>query len=257
MSNIPRGRFVWYQLNASDVDAARDFYTDVIGWKTQLWEEGDGPPYTMLVNEAGPVGGIMAMPEDARGAPQHWLAYVSTPDVDKTVMQARDHGAQVHVPPSDLAVGRFAVLADPQGAAFAVFAPNEPPEDTAFAPQRGDVSWHELLTTDYEKALGFYSELFEWEKTESMDMGETGIYQMYGRHGKSLGGMFNKSPEMPAPPNWTLYFMVGDVNERVERIKSLGGQILNGPMEVPGGDLIAQCLDPQGGAFAIHSVTES
>lgn len=65
--------------------------------------------------------------------------------------------------------------------------------------------------------------------------------------------MFNKPAEMPGPPFWLYYIMVPDVKAVVEKIKGLGGQILNGPMEVPGGDLIAQCLDPQGAAFAIHS----
>jgi predicted enzyme related to lactoylglutathione lyase len=209
----------------------------------------------MFVNDKGPMGGILAMPDDAKaaGAPQHWLAYISTPDVDKTVARASERGAQVCVPSTDLDVGRFAVLADPQGAGFAVYAPKQPGEDTAFAPAVGDASWHELLTTDYESALGFYGDLFGWEKTGSMDMGEAGTYQMYGRRGDTLGGMFNKNPDMPGSPHWLVYFKVGDVAERIGRITTLGGQILNGPLEVPGGDLIAQCLDPQGGVFAIHS----
>jgi uncharacterized protein len=68
-----------------------------------------------------------------------------------------------------------------------------------------------------------------------------------------LGGIYNKPADMPAPPHWLLYMSVDDVNAVVPRVKELGGQVLNGPMEVPGGDLIAQCLDPQGAAFAIHS----
>lgn len=257
MSTIPTGRFTWYQLNATEPDAAFEFYSALIGWSKELWTGGDGPPYTMVVRDDGvPVGGIMALPEEPRksGTAQHWLAYISTPDVDRTVMQARDHRAQIFVPPTDLpGIGRFAVLADPQGAPFAVFAPLEPPEDTAFAPQLGDVSWHELMTTDYPNALAFYTDLFDWEKREAMDMGEAGSYQLFGRGGSELGGMFNKTAEMPAPPNWLLYFRVDDVDKQVKRLDGLGGQLLNGPMDVPGGDRIAQCMDPQGGAFAIHS----
>lgn len=80
-----------------------------------------------------------------------------------------------------------------------------------------------------------------------------GIYQIYGRKEITLGGMFNKPAEMPGPSFWLYYIMIPDVNEGVEKIKDLGGQLLNGPLEVPGGELIAQCLDPQGAAFAIHS----
>ncbi|NIR74645.1 MAG: VOC family protein [Gemmatimonadetes bacterium] len=86
-----------------------------------------------------------------------------------------------------------------------------------------------------------------------MDMGEGNMYQMFHGGAHPLGGMFDRPDEMPGQPGWLLYIMVDDVNESVEEVKKLGGQILNGPMEVPGGDLIAQCVDPQGAAFAIHS----
>ncbi len=256
MAKGPLGRFTWYQVNATDVDAARDFYTDVAGWHAEKLPMQDGSEYTEFYAGKIPVGGIMAMPDEAKqgGAPQHWLSYISTPKVDDTVAKARELGAQVFVPPTDIPdVGRFAVLGDPQGAAFAMFTPADPPEDTPFEPALGEISWHELMTTDYKAAFAFYSTLFGWQKREAMDMGEGNIYQLFGRHDRDLGGMWNKPDDMPAPPNWLLYIRVADVAERVERIKTLGGQLLNGPMEVPGGDLIAQCIDPQGGAFAIHA----
>jgi predicted enzyme related to lactoylglutathione lyase len=83
-------------------------------------------------------------------------------------------------------------------------------------------------------------------------MGEMGLYQMYGRNGKTLGGIFRKPAEMPGPSAWLYYARVADVNAAVEAARQQGGQVLNGPMEVPGGDLIAQLLDPQGGMFAVH-----
>ncbi|MCJ7753754.1 MAG: hypothetical protein MUP13_04255, partial [Thermoanaerobaculales bacterium] len=97
------------------------------------------------------------------------------------------------------------------------------------------------------------SDLFGWKPAEAMDMGEAGIYQLYGGGDAPLGGMFNKPNEMPGPPMWLYYVKVGDVNEVVKKVAELGGQVINGPMEVPGGDLIVQCLDPQGALFAIHS----
>ena len=83
----------------------------------------------------------------------------------------------------------------------------------------------------------------------------TGIYQMYGWGDITLGGMYNKPLDFPVPPHWLLYVTVDDVHAAVERVKESGGQVLNGPMEVPGGDWVAQCLDPQGASFAIHSAT--
>ena len=75
---------------------------------------------------------------------------------------------------------------------------------------------------------------------------------MFGRKGHTLGGMFNKPAEMPGPPSWLLYTRVKDVRTAAELVKALGGQVLNGPMEVPGGDWVVQCLDPQGAVFALH-----
>jgi predicted enzyme related to lactoylglutathione lyase len=253
----PRGRFVWYELMTTDAKGAQDFYTRLIDWGTQPFE-GSGPePYTMFTRGGQPVGGVMRLSEEGRnaGTPPHWLAYVGTPSVDETVAQAQKLGAKVRVPPSDIpTVGRFSVLLDPQGAQFAVFTPlpGQPPRPEA-PPAVGEVSWHELATTDQEAALRFYQKLFGWEKLDAHDVGgPVGTYIIYGRNGAPLGGMFRKPPEMPGPPAFLLYVHVEDVSRLVDRVKQLGGRVLNGPMEVPGGDHIVQCLDPQGAAFALH-----
>ena len=66
------------------------------------------------------------------------------------------------------------------------------------------------------------------------------------------------SSEQPGPPaSWLLYVTVPDVHAKIEQVTALGGQVLNGPMEVPGGDFVAQCMDPQGAAFALHSAKPS
>lgn len=254
-AEFPRGRFCWYELLTSDPKGATDFYTKVVGWGTERWE-GGAMPYTMWTTGRGPLGGLLELPDEVKkaGAPPHWLAYVAVPDVDATVKEATRLGARILKEPTDIAnVGRFAVVADPQGAVFAVFksATETPGHDGP--PEMGEISWHELATTDHQGAWSFYEKLFGWEKTEAMDMGEMGIYQMYGRKGVLLGGMFNKPEEMPGPPAWLCYAKVEDVHQTVEKVKQNGGEVLNGPMEVPGGDWIAQCLDPQGAAFAVHS----
>ena len=251
----PLGRFCWYDLMSSDPDAAKDFYTKIAGWGTDVWEGGE-TPYTMWTNNATHLGGIMKLPEElvAQKVPPHWIAYVSTPDLEATCVKAQDLGGQIlHAPMEIPTVGAFAVIADPQGAVIALFQAAEQMPGHDDPPSQGEFSWHELATTDHEAAWSFYSELFGWQKTDAMDMGDMGTYQMYGRGAHTLGGMFNKPAEMPGPPRWLYYIYVADVNATVEEVKALGGQVLNGPMEVPGGDLIAQCMDPQGAAFAVYS----
>lgn len=250
---FPRGRFVWYELMTSDPQAAQAFYQDVVGWSTAPFEDA-GVPYTLWMNGETPVGGLMELPQEAKaGAPPHWLAYVATPDVDETARRAKDLGGKVLKGPETASVGRWVVLQDPQGAVFAAYRSATEMQEADEEPQVGEFSWHELITTDHEAAFEFYSALFGWEKTESMDMGEMGTYQMYGRAGRTLGGMFNKTTERPQPPAWVLYARVPDADRAAEKIKAKGGQVLNGPMDVPGGDRVAQCMDPQGAAFAVHS----
>ncbi len=252
-----RGRFVWYELLTTDPGAAEDFYTAVVGWKTAPFE-GAGMPYTMWLKGETPdtaIGGLMELPADARagGVPPHWIGYVAVPDVDAAAARAKKLGGQLLVGPMDIPnVGRFVIVKDPQGAVISPFRGNQEMNPDDPDPEPGDVSWRELATTDLEGALAFYSDLFGWEKQETLDMGEAGTYQMYGRSGRMLGGMYNKTPEQPFPPNWLYYFRVADLDKVVAKVREKGGTIVVEPMEVPGGSRIAVGLDPQGGAFGLH-----
>ncbi|MGH7563035.1 MAG: VOC family protein [Gemmatimonadota bacterium] len=252
--NSPSGRFVWYELMTTDLQAAQSFYTDVIGWSTAPFEQSE-VPYTLWMNGEAPVGGVMALPQEAcdQGAPPHWMAYFAVDDVDGTAKKAAKLGGKVVVEPRDIPdVGRFAILHDPQGASIAIYRSEQ--ENPAIGePQVGLFSWLEIATSDHEAALKFYSELFGWKKTDAVDMGEMGTYQMYNKGDRMLGGMFNKSGDMPGPPAWLYYTRVEDIDETVEKVRAKGGQVMNGPMEVPGGDRIAQCMDPQGAVFAVHA----
>lgn len=259
---MPKGTFVWHELMTSDIDAAKAFYTEVIGWKvkdTEVtgWKIEDTPmpdmQYSMFGIGDNQIAGLMEMPTalaDA-GVPPHWLGYVAVDDVDATAKKITELGGEIKAPPHDIPeVGRFAVAADPQGAVFAVFAGPSPDNQGV-----GSVSWNELNSTDWEDGWRFYTELFGWETTEDMDMGpEHGVYHMYKAAGteRPLGGMSNTAKVMGFPPHWLYYVSVDDLDAAIERVKSHGGEVLNGPMEVPGGDKIAQCRDPQGAVFALH-----
>jgi predicted enzyme related to lactoylglutathione lyase len=253
-----KGRFCWHDLMTEDLEAAKSFYTQLIGWETEQWEgaTGDMPPYSMWKGSKGTLGGVMPLPEEAKkmGAPPNWLAYVATDDIDASVAQAKRLGGHVMVPPTDIpTVGKFSVLADPFGAAFALFTGSEGAPGSNEPAAIGEVSWHELTTSDVDKVFGFYGEMFGWKKLDDMDMGPMGKYRIFGRGDQQLGGIFVKPAEMPGPNAWLCYFQVADLDAKVEEAKKLGAKLLNGPMEVPGGDRIAQFLDPQGAAFALHA----
>ena len=117
----------------------------------------------------------------------------------------------------------------------------------------GEFSWAELNTTDFDAAWKFYSELFDWEHRETMDMGPQGQYFMW-KHKSAItkGGMSNMAKAMNIPPHWLHYINVDDIDAAVTRIKDKGGSINMGPMDIPGNDKIAICQDPQGAVFAIY-----
>jgi predicted enzyme related to lactoylglutathione lyase len=245
------GRFVWYDLMTTDPSAAAAFYTRVAGWGTTEWQ---GPtPYTMWTVGGTPIGGVMTLPADA-AAPPHWLGYIGAPDIEALVSRAVGHGGRMLVAPTDIpTVGRFAVLQDPQGAVFAVYTPSNPDTGGDGEPPVGHFSWHELATTDAAGAADFYIRLFGWEAMLEHDMGPMGTYRILGRNGRQLIGMFNRPPEMPGGPAWLYYVRTESADLAAERAAAEGGRVLNGPMDVPGGGRIAQCLDPQGGMFALHA----
>lgn len=253
---LPAGRFLWYELLTSDVEGAKAFYSRVMGWGTQPFEGSPDPYWLWSVGEK-PVAGLMTLPEAAKaqGAPPHWRSYVYTPALDSTREKVESLGGRILVPTQEAAsIGRFSVFQDPQGAVIGVLEPAEAPSAQPDKAPDGQISWSELATTDRERAFAFYSELFGWSQTDEMDMGgDAGIYQMYGASdGVTLGGIFTKPAEMPVSA-WLYYVTVPDLDEAVGTTKSLGGQILNGPMDVPGDERIAQCMDPQGAAFALHA----
>jgi len=251
-----RGRFVWHELLTTDPKAAGAFFSKIIGWKTQPW--GNDQSYTLFVAGGRQLAGLMAQPEEAKkmGAPPSWMTYIATNDVDDTARLASSLGAKVLKAPEDIpGAGRYAVLQDPQGAVFGLYKSNQAPAADS-VPGVGDFSWHELATTDAKAALTFYQRLFGWEETSAMDLGGgMGIYQMFGqsKQGPTLGGMFNKPSQMPGPSAWLAYIKVPDARKSAEAIKKAGANVVNGPMEVPGGDWIAQAVDPQGAMFAVHS----
>lgn len=250
----PLGSFVWYEYMASDAKAAADFYTTVVGWSGK--DAGmAGFPYTLLSVGANMVAGLMTLPEDARkmGARPGWLGYVGVPDVDAFATKIAAAGGKIYRAAGDIpGVGRFAVVGDPDGAGFVIFkgGPEEDPRPPLAPSAPGNVGWRELRAGDLAGAFAFYAGLFGWKKTQAMDMGPMGTYQVFEIAGGQGGGMMTKRAETPAP-YWLYYFNVEAIDAAAARIKAGGGEVVIGPREVPGGGWVVHGLDPQGGTFAL------
>lgn len=247
----PEGTPIWYELITTDVDGAQRFYADVVGWSiAPLGMEGTGDYRILTAPDGQGVGGLMTLSEGGPMKPG-WFCYIGVADVDGTADTIKALGGSVLMEAQDIpGVGRFAMVADPQGLVFYIMRGESPQASQAFhvtAP--GHCGWHELVTSDHKAAFAFYGELFDWENNESMPIGEMGDYCFIDHAGQRIGAM------MTAGAGWTTrstyYFNVPSIEAAVPRITGGGGTVTMGPHEVPGGMHIVMAIDPQGAAFAL------
>lgn len=117
------GTLCWADLNTPDADRAKAFYSEVFGWNFTL-DENDSSGYLHIKNGEEYIGGIPPADTQSADVPPHWLAYFLVSDCDASTDKAKQLGAKACLEPMTLEkVGRFAVLADPQCAAFSIFQP--------------------------------------------------------------------------------------------------------------------------------------
>ena len=245
--------FVWHDLMTADVEGAKKFYGEVVGWSF-------APPmmgYVVAnVGDAG-IGGIMATPDHLKGMPAMWSGYIYTPDVDAACKTITKLGGTIKREPWDVPdTLRMAVVADPTGGFFNIMQPLSQ-GDRKLAPEGavGTVGWNELHAGDLPTAWDFYSQMFGWTKGRTMDMGAMGPYQLFQIDGKDVGGMMKRQEMLPMPM-WLYYFNVDGIDAAVARITKAGGKVVMGPHQVPGGQWIVMAVDPQGGSFQLLSATK-
>lgn len=243
------GTPIWYELMTDAPDAAQDFYGAVMNWTFQKPPGGLERDYRIFAATDGEgVGGVMKAPDGASFAPI-WAVYFGVADVDAMAAKVASLGGSVHMEPQDIpGVGRFAFVADPQGAMFYLMRGDSDADSTAFAPMKaGHCCWNELVTSDQTAALDFYGALFGWKKTGAMPMGDMGDYTFIGAADDMIGAMMN-APNPGAAPFWNFAFSVGNIDTAKSAVESGGGLITNGPIELPGdqGDWLIQANDAQG-----------
>lgn len=247
----PHGTPIWYELISADPGASKAFYDAVLGWTVEGAPSGE-LDYRMIDAGRGLVGGVMRLTDEmaARGAAPGWLMYVGVDDVDRTVDAIAGAGGRVLMPARTMpGVGRFALVADPQGAPFYAMRGASDATSTAFDPTGvGKCSWNELSAPDQDGALDFYAHIFGWSFAERMPIGEFGDYVFADCDGVRIGAVMRQPPAGP-PPGWRFYFRVGDVDAAAERVAAGGGVVHHGPMDVPNGDRIIIATDPHGVMF--------
>ncbi|MFF0297699.1 VOC family protein [Kitasatospora sp. NPDC004615] len=236
----------WVELSTKDPIAARTFYHELFGWRTEPIPVEKAMGYTRLYAGEQLVAGLVGLAKPEQ--PTAWNISFYSPDVDATAEKITAGGGSLIVPPRDaFDWGRFTVARDPGGAVFCGWQPltlrgcdvmNEP----------GALGWVELATRDPKGATEFYPQVFGW----SVTIGE--MYAQFGLGGRDFGGMMDMADQFPAevPPYWMPYFAVADVDLSAERAALLGATVTLPPTDVPDGPRLAVLRDPQGAVFGIH-----
>lgn len=248
----PQGTPIWYELLTNDIAEVHGFYRAVMGWT--ITAAGDPAPngmdYRMIERSGGGfAGGAMALTEQMKsgGGRPTWLIYFGVDDVDASVEQAKQAGAQVHMGPVTMeGVGRMAMLADPQGAMFYLMRGEMEQDSTVFSGMTpGGCCWNELSTSDVPAATQFYGGLLGYGTDNFMPMGGDAKYVFIEVAGQAIGAIGPCQDN--GPTAWLPYFRVaGTIDAAKDAVEANGGTVAMGPMEVPGGDWIIVTFDPAG-----------
>lgn len=253
MTSHAHGSFSWADLSTSDVGGAKTFYTGLFGWEVEdLPVEPEGSYSMFRVGGKDVAAASLGGPDQG---PPRWNAYITVDDVDKTTEQARELGANVLAPPFDvMGLGRMSVLQDPAGAAVSLWQAKTN-IGSQLMDEVGSLTWFECGTSDMSKAESFYTELFGWG---TQPMGSEPLYTIFTRGEEQEAGLYELAGEMASiPPNWTVYFLVADVQGSTDKAKQLGGNIIVEPQDIPGFGKFSLITDPQGAAFGIYQRGQS
>lgn len=210
--------FVRWTLRTSDIDAARAFYDRLLE---------DGAP------------DVIELPASlrARGARPHWLGYLATPDVARTIEAFVARGAT--------RLGNGELLRDPGGAILALSPPRER--------SRRDVIWQQLLTSQPARAKRDYGELFGMTIGARVEVPSHGSFEQFGWGVKEPSGSIGDIAEKPQiHPQWLFFFRAADLDRAMSHVGAKKGSII-GPTTLPDGRRVAVCEDPQGAQFALMS----
>ncbi len=244
-SYVP-GTFSWVDLATSDLDAAKAFYSALLGWEYEEMPGGDGGVYVMARLDGRDVAALYATNEQ----PPHWNTFVTVQSADEAARLAGELGASVIAPPFDVMdAGRMAVVQDPGHAVVAVWEARRHP-GAALVNAPGALTWNDLITPDAEEAARFYGEWLGWTLEEKANG-----YRVIRNGERTNGGIQPLGPEVMGPdvlPHWLPYFGTDGLERAVGRVRELGGQVLLGPVSVPPGEEVV-IADPQGATCALWS----
>jgi uncharacterized protein len=233
------GQFIWHDLLTTDIEQAKGFYGELLGWEIETWKPGE-VDYPMIKANGQQHGGFGPLEGDGAS---HWIGHVFVENVDQAVAAAQREGGTLRGEPGGHPeVGSWATIVDPEGAEISAFKPNYDSPAPA-----GVFLWEELHARDVDLAKSFYGSVFGWT-AEDMDMGEAGNYTLFKKaDGENAAGLFQPQ----GPTQWVPYLAADDVEATFAKAKELGAQTFLEPTDVETVGRFAVLADPTGATFGL------
>lgn len=252
------GAPAWMDLTSHDLEAARRFYGELFGWTFIDEGEGFGHYHRVLLGDAVIAGIVPARDQDGDPAspedlPARWAVYLAAEDVDATASAVVEAGGGLIVPPTTIpGMGRMAYVEDPLEVEFGLWQGGDLRGFEAMGAP-GDPVWFECMSGDTLVAEQFYRDALEWQMAVMPGSGDAGFWYATDRAGAdAAAGLCDASAFLPRGEGgyWRMYIAVEDVDGTLERVRELGGSVLDGPMDSPFGRL-ATVADTEGASFQV------
>jgi uncharacterized protein len=243
--------FSYADLQTTDLDAAKAFYTGLFGWDVDEQPMGEGQVYAMFKKNGRTIAAASLQQPQQReaGVPPMWNAYFTVSDVDARAKEAEQAGGTIHAQPFDVFdAGRMSVITDPTGAFLCLWEPKEN-IGAEVMNEPNTLTWTECVSTDVHSSRAFFTSVFGWESDE-MTTPSGGPYFVMKRNDQPVCGIMS-TPAPGMPSFFLTYFEVANCDEAVEKAEELGASIEQRTTPIPGIGRFALITDPQGAGFGL------
>ncbi len=243
------GHFVWFELFTDDAGASESFYEGLFGWRAVTSCNGHHH-YRMMTSAGEPVGGVITLTTRAtQSVDPQWLPYVSVPDVDEAVVSAtHNRGVLLAQARNVGGLGRFAVVADPNGAELAVWRSSRGDPPAPAQPKNSTFCWTEVHAPDPDGAAHFYRKLLTWNRQNPGDSEENWVFARGATQAASLVRQARASTS-----SWLCHLLVPDLDRARERAIELGGELEIEEIPAPGFGRYAIIRDNVGAKLSLFT----
>ncbi|MET9848985.1 VOC family protein [Streptomyces ossamyceticus] len=257
MAARPEGVPCWADAMFGDIEGAKRFYGDVLGW-TFGESSSEYGNYTQAYAGGKAVAAVVP-PMPGQEGQSAWCLYFASSDVHATGARIREHGGELLMDPMQVGdFGSMLLARSPEGVVFGVWQAGLHEGFEAMGVP-GAYAWAEIFTRDVEKSDAFFPAVFGYRARQMDAPDEPGMdFRVFDLGEEPLIGRMKMTDEFPpeVPAYINVYFTVADCDDAVAKATKLGGVLRFGPMDTPFGRFAA-LSDPQGASFSVIDVTHT